>query len=199
MPAAEIPREHPRDALGRVLPEPGWPPGREAPGRLECLRRFVNTNVIESGGEAFVDPEALDCWLVAEGWNAALTDEAGLERVRAFRAAIRAVIADRGTPEETVHWSRLSELAEGVHLVLTADGALRPATAGVPGLFGTLIEIIATARADGNWERLKACRNHECRWLYYDRSKSQNGAWCWMGACGSRTKQREYRKRRASH
>jgi predicted RNA-binding Zn ribbon-like protein len=50
---------------------------------------------------------------------------------------------------------------------------------------------------DGTWKRLKACRNHGCRWAFYDYSKNRSGSWCSMQLCGNRTKTRSYRRRHA--
>ncbi len=49
--------------------------------------------------------------------------------------------------------------------------------------------------AEGNWPRLKVCREDTCAWAFYDRSKNRSGAWCSMAVCGNRTKARAYRAR----
>lgn len=176
-----------------MLPEPGWPPGREAPGDLERLRRFVNTHVDETGGEAFTDPASLDRWLETEGWNRTNSGTDDLRRLLGFRGALRLVVA---TPDDPAAWAALAEAAEPARLRLLPTGDLGPADSGVDGLISSMIAVLSSARPAGTWERLKAC--HNCRWLYYDRSRSGTGAWCWMGACGSRIKQRAYRSRHAS-
>ena len=53
------------------------------------------------------------------------------------------------------------------------------------------------AEAEGTWERLKACRNEDCRWAFYDVSKNRSGSWCDMAVCGARHKMRAYRKRKS--
>ena len=50
---------------------------------------------------------------------------------------------------------------------------------------------------DGSWARLKACRNPDCHWAYYDRSHAGRGAWCDMAVCGNRMKNRTLRSRRS--
>jgi predicted RNA-binding Zn ribbon-like protein len=42
---------------------------------------------------------------------------------------------------------------------------------------------------------LKACRNADCHWIFYDATKNRSGAWCEMGLCGNRAKARSYRER----
>jgi predicted RNA-binding Zn ribbon-like protein len=49
--------------------------------------------------------------------------------------------------------------------------------------------------SDGSWSRLKCCRNHDCRWSFYDYSKNRSATWCSMQICGNRTKTRAYRQR----
>jgi predicted RNA-binding Zn ribbon-like protein len=68
--------------------------------------------------------------------------------------------------------------------------------AGMPSM-ARLLLIIRDAQRDGTWDRLKACRNPDCRWAYYDRSHAGRGAWCDMAVCGNRIKNRNLRSRRS--
>lgn len=43
--------------------------------------------------------------------------------------------------------------------------------------------------------KLSACSNPECRWLFLDRSKNKGRRWCDMRLCGNRIKARRYRGR----
>jgi hypothetical protein len=63
------------------------------------------------------------------------------------------------------------------------------------GLFELLL-IIRAAQENGTWTRLKVCANPDCRWVYYDRSRNQQGHWCDMAVCGNRLKNRRLRARR---
>lgn len=54
------------------------------------------------------------------------------------------------------------------------------------------------AEAEGTWGRLKACRNEDCLWIFYDAPKNRSGRWCNMDVCGARHKMRAYRQRRSS-
>ena len=58
-----------------------------------------------------------------------------------------------------------------------------------------LLLAVRDAQLLGTWPRLKACRNPQCRWAFYDRSGSQQGAWCEMRVCGNRAKNRRFRQR----
>jgi predicted RNA-binding Zn ribbon-like protein len=48
----------------------------------------------------------------------------------------------------------------------------------------------------GPLERLKACE--DCPWLFLDTSRNHSRRWCSMDDCGSRSKMRSYRARRAT-
>jgi predicted RNA-binding Zn ribbon-like protein len=51
-----------------------------------------------------------------------------------------------------------------------------------------IVAIVAQARAGGQWERLKACRQETCGWLFYDGSRNRSSNWCSMQVCGGREK-----------
>ena len=97
----------------------------------------------------------------------------------------------------------LRGLAEGVRLqpVVLDDGTvdLQPAEAeGLSSLAANLLLIVRDAQRDGSWHRLKACRNPDCHWAFYDRSHAGRGAWCDMAVCGNRIKNRNLRTRRSA-
>jgi hypothetical protein len=64
------------------------------------------------------------------------------------------------------------------------------------GLFELLL-IIRAAQEDGTWKRMRVCANPDCRWVFYDRSRNQQGHWCDMAVCGNRLKNRRLRARQA--
>jgi predicted RNA-binding Zn ribbon-like protein len=67
----------------------------------------------------------------------------------------------------------------------------------VDGALATVLGAVAAAMLDGSWSRFKACRQHDCRWAFYDHSRNGAGSWCSMAVCGGRAKQRAlYRRRR---
>jgi predicted RNA-binding Zn ribbon-like protein len=47
----------------------------------------------------------------------------------------------------------------------------------------------------GELNKLSACSNPECRWLFLDGSKNKARRWCDMKLCGNRIKARRYRGR----
>jgi predicted RNA-binding Zn ribbon-like protein len=44
-----------------------------------------------------------------------------------------------------------------------------------------------------NMQRLRACDNPECRWLFLDTSKNHTRRWCDMKICGNRIKARRFK------
>lgn len=193
--------KYPPDRQGRPLPDGSWPPGKEAPGRLEQLRRFVNTTNRENGAERFDDPVGLDEWLAEEGRAPLRTDAAGLTTILTLRTVLGdlAVANHDATPDADA-WRRLEDLAAGAPMVMVVSErgpTWEPVGAGVAGLVGEMVAIVAEAWLAGTWLRLKACSNSHCRWVYWDHSRSGTGVWCSMSACGQRDKMRRYRRRRA--
>jgi predicted RNA-binding Zn ribbon-like protein len=187
---------------------------KPAPMPLLLVQAFVNTCDVENGTDVLLDREAARRWLGEAGLTGG-DDLAGpddLRLARDVRESIRALLVMNGggatpDPEALRPLRTLTErcrLRAGVSeqgLVQLAPAELAPFEPAredgglAAALFG-LVLIIRDAQADGTWQRLKACRNPECRWAFYDRSHSQHGAWCDMAVCGNRIKNRALRQRR---
>jgi predicted RNA-binding Zn ribbon-like protein len=75
---------------------------------------------------------------------------------------------------------------------------LTPASAGARAGLEALVAVVAEARAAGSWERLKACRQETCGWVFYDGSRNRSSSWCSMQVCGARAKASRYRRRRTT-
>lgn len=50
--------------------------------------------------------------------------------------------------------------------------------------------------AEGDPTRLRRCDNPDCRWWFYDQSRSQTRRWCDSRVCGNLMKVRRFRARR---
>jgi predicted RNA-binding Zn ribbon-like protein len=184
---------------------PGWVPDIEtkpAPMPLLLVQSFVNTWEADTGVDLLADPEAGSQWLEAAGLLRG--PGADLARVRAIRENIRALLVHKSgegdlQPADRQDLAALTTRAR-LHLVLDDDVVeLRPAEDdGLSFLAATLLLIIRDAQRDGSWTRLKACRNPDCHWAYYDRSHAARGAWCDMAVCGNRMKNRNLRSRRSA-
>ena len=159
-----------------------------APEPLLLVQRFVNTVNCESGNDW------LESWLEEQGVTGA---PAELDRARAVREAIRELLYEnnrqRGTGDPQAVLAAAADTA-----ALSIDFSGPELVARAPGVDGAVGRVLATsflAMLDGSWPRLKCCRNHHCRWSFYDYSKNRSASWCSMQLCGNRTKTRAYRAR----
>jgi predicted RNA-binding Zn ribbon-like protein len=184
---------------------PSWYPGNEfkpAPMPLLLVQGFLNTRDLEDATDRLDIPETARKWLTDAGLldGSADLSASELARARAVREAIRALIEADGAAGD-VALEPLQELAEThrARLALAEDGAISLENSRRGGLDDALFElllIIHRAQQNGTWSRLKICRNDECQWAFFDRSRNQQGNWCNMAVCGNRLKNRQLRARR---
>jgi len=184
---------------------PSWVPDAEtkpAPMPLLVVQSFVNTWEADSGVDLLADPPSARLWLREAGLIGPDVEDVDVDTARDVRESIRALLVHNGSDEvpDTSVARALDSLAERCRLRagVLPDGTveLQPEVGGFPAL-ARLLLIIRDAQRDGTWGRLKACRNPDCRWVYYDRSHASRGAWCDMAVCGSRIKNRNLRSRRS--
>jgi predicted RNA-binding Zn ribbon-like protein len=161
-----------------------------APEPLRLVQRFVNTVNLESG------EDWLGRWFDEKGVAAGEED---LDRARSVREAIRELLYEnnrqRADGDARAVLTAAADAAD-----FTIDFSTTALAAGAPGVDGAVGRVLAVAflaMLDGSWPRLKCCRNHHCRWSFYDYSKNRSASWCSMQLCGNRTKTRAYRARRA--
>ena len=117
------------------------------------------------------------------------------------REQIRDVVAGRGTRTEAAAMAALDRLAS-IHPLtvrLSAPFPFAQRATDVDGFVERVLGVLAVARIDGTWDRLKACPNDRCRWLFYDHSRNGSRTWCSMDVCGARSKMRAYRARRSDY
>lgn len=172
-----------------------------APGRLETLRRFLNTAGLESGREDLASAESAGAWIREADLPYKTLDEAELRRLRELRETFRAVfLAHNGQGDAASAQGRLAEVFSEARLRMEWNGpagapALRPDESAPNVTESALLAIAYDAVAYGTWSRMKACRKESCRWAFYDRSKNGSGAWCSMAVCGNRVKAQRRRAR----
>ena len=159
-----------------------------APEPLRLVQSFVNTVNIESG------EDWMPKWLREQGVRPTAP---ALERAREVRESIRELLyGNNGQQVEGDPRGTLNAAAAESRLTIDfTNGGIVPRAPGLAGALGRVIVTVFTAMADGSWGRLKACRNHHCRWAFYDYSKNRSASWCSMQLCGNRTKTRAYRAR----
>ena len=174
-----------------------------APGDLELVRQFVNTHDVESGWDGINTPAVLSAWLAERGLlpSSRRLTEADVATARSLREVLReALAANAGHADVAAARRDLDRIASQYPLRMRLNGGVRldagtgsGLAPGVARLLGTIYDAMTL----GTWERLKACRNDECQWAFYDHSRNHSGAWCRMAICGNRMKGRTFRKRHA--
>ena len=185
---------------------PPWVPDIEtkpAPMPLLVVQSFVNTWESDTGVDLLADLDEGPRWLREAGLLQA--PAVNLAQVRALREAIRGLlVANSGEGEvEPADLAVLRTEADRARpgLVVLDDGVIDLQSGSddaLASLAANVLLIIRDAQRDGSWGRLKACRNPDCHWAYYDRSHAGRGAWCDMAVCGNRIKNRNLRTRRSA-
>jgi predicted RNA-binding Zn ribbon-like protein len=187
---------------------PTWYPDpderKPAPEPLLLVQAFANTLDLEAQTDVLAAPAAAEEWLTAAGLlpGGARLAPGDLDLARGFREDLRGLLgSDSAAAGGTGRLGSLRTVAATGHPRLAIDPQGRVALQNAQhetladGLFDLLLSI-RQAQHDGTWERLKPCANPECKWVYYDRSRNQQGNWCDMAVCGNRLKNRTLRERR---
>jgi CGNR zinc finger/Putative stress-induced transcription regulator len=144
-------------------------------------------------------PERLKTWLVIRGLlgREEVVSEADRRLAVRLRDALRSAASANSGPE----WSDVvGRIFEELPLVVRFGEGSRPelvsGEGGVKGALGTILADVVVAASRGSWTRMKICAAEDCRWAYYDHSKSRTGRWCAMETCGNRHKTRRYRRKK---
>jgi predicted RNA-binding Zn ribbon-like protein len=152
------------------------------------VQLFVNSVDLTHEREWIAD------WLEGEGVRP--TAAAVLQAQQAREALRELLCANNRQPGGRDPYPILERAADAARLSLDLRGPdLVPRATGVNGAVGRVLAVVYAATQDGTFARLKACRNHDCRWAFYDYSKNRSASWCSMQLCGNRTKTRAYRRR----
>ena len=179
-----------------------------APGDLWLVQELVNTRDVQPNTDELADVASLRSWLVAHGVldeaTAAEIDAADLERITAFREAMRELLrTNLGDPIPAGALGVLN--AEAGRSALRVDFGHRGCAGLVPmgrsaadQVLGRLLAGVAAADVEGSWKRLKVCADDTCAWAYYDASRNASRSWCSMKSCGNRAKARRHRQRAAA-
>jgi predicted RNA-binding Zn ribbon-like protein len=183
------------------------PGGRApAPVPLRLVQDFVNTEVPDFHQDDVATPAALAGWLARRGLvdgDDPVVDADLFVEARALRSALRelALANTLGLPPSVERRTELDAALGAFPLALRLiDGRplLGPAAGGTRGGLAAIVAVVAEARVAGSWERLKACRQETCGWVFYDGSRNRSSSWCSMQVCGGRAKASSYRRRHAA-
>jgi predicted RNA-binding Zn ribbon-like protein len=172
-----------------------------APVSLQRVQSFLNTCAagLPAEPDLLASPTSANSWLRALDWptkpRLSTDDLAPLTELRqALQAEVEAGVGGsvRGRPTDLSR--QLAKLGwkmrvkEG-RLALNAEGA------GWRQVAGPVLSDILVAQQNGQWPRLKACRNPLCSVVFYDSSKNQSRVWHNTSICGNRINLRASRAR----
>jgi predicted RNA-binding Zn ribbon-like protein/DNA-binding transcriptional regulator YdaS (Cro superfamily) len=166
---------------------------RAAPPAAQLIIDLVNTVEWQTDDETWISPHALATWLETRtGAPRAKLTDGDLTMARRIREGLREVLLTHGGHEP------LSGAIAGVNAVLTQlpvhlrfadDGGIHVAS-GDASFLEPVLTALDAVRADGSWDRVKACSRDSCRWAYWDASRNLSGRWCSMKGCGNYVKMR---------
>jgi predicted RNA-binding Zn ribbon-like protein len=170
---------------------------------LLLVVRFINTLDLERVAEDEVgSPARLASWLAAEGQGEVAVDPGGHTRALALREALRGLaLANNGGTLYPVDLATLNQAAAETRLrprFVRGGARLEPDAAGLDAVLGRFVAAVYQAVGDGSWERMKACRRHDCRFVFLDETRNGKRTWCSMQTCGNRAKARRHRQRVAA-
>ena len=187
---------------------PPWYPDSEeskpAPMPLLLVQGFLNTIEVADQSDQLADREVAATWLRSAGLieTRSRLSSRELQQARDVRAAVRGLLEPGGEemiPDAGAAALRSLAADHRARLSVSDAGTVAIENARREDLGDALFElllIIHGAQEDGSWSRLQVCANHECRWVFYDRSRNRQGHWCDMAICGNRIKNRQLRARR---
>jgi len=177
---------------------------KPAPPPLLAVQAFANTIDLETESDLLESTAAFRDWL--QDLELAIPDLAvsrdDLGSARRLRETIRALLlanAEGRVDSAAATVLRAEVTDRPVYLAADPDGRLDLDLAPVESVedfISDMIGITFRAQIEGEWRRLKLCRNDACRWAFYDSSRNRGGTWCQMEVCGNRIKNRHYRQRR---
>ena len=178
---------------------------KQAPEPLGLVQRFVNTRNLMRSYDLLESPEQTRKWLEESGYGpVGSIGETELARLRELREGLRDILLSHNlgtSPKIKETSSRLTDLVGNTAPGIGFDSLGRPLlsspSTGTERVVEDLLIAAVGAGYEGTWQRLKACANEECRWIFYDASKNRSGSWCVMEICGSRAKMRSYRERQS--
>ena len=160
---------------------------------------------------------AMRARLAAEAERRPREADAALEEVRNVRETMYGIFASvaRGKrPDESLLHRFTAIVSDTLHgatvragtrgFILSFDdpdsppGPQRPAALFDP-ILGPVLWSAMELLLLGRHDRVKACGDDECGWLFLDESRNATRRWCSMDSCGNRAKARRHYRRGRTH
>lgn len=176
---------------------PRW----QAPGRLEDVRRFLNT--WEHLARTREDRDHLPSLATdADAWERRFKS-VGRPRRDDLGQLIELRTGLRQAVEDGIDVDWLNRQIDAARVTVRVDGSgtrVLHVPADQPTAVGDVLSIVVAAIAEGTWRRLKACP--DCQLVFFDRTRNASKRWCQMSAreggraCGSIAKVQSWRARK---
>ncbi|MEC0244462.1 CGNR zinc finger domain-containing protein [Paenibacillus chitinolyticus] len=129
-------------------------------------------------------------------------ERAALGELRQAMRAITECVCSNSEPDRA-DIARLNEAMAGVPslpVLAREEGGWRlerrTGDRGWAAVMGQVAVAFARLLAEEDARRLKMCANEDCRWVFFDESRSRTARWCDDKMCGNLMKVRRFRKRR---
>ena len=165
---------------------------------ITTILGFLNTLNLVAGYDAFRDYARMSEWMSEHG----LLEDPSLQEIALaveVREAVRHLLHEGNAPSCSSRevLERAAGMAQ-VSLHFELEGAaIRSTNPGLDRAIAEFLIAVYSAMADGTWERIRVCRNPECRWAFFDQSRNRARMWCSMAECGNKMKARRFRRRGA--
>lgn len=190
--------------------------GHPRPADVAVVERFLNTVDRHTFGAHAGKPDdrrdrlrsvaALGEWLRESSLleRGRTVEHEDVELARILRDGVREWLAARqGLEHEAGAVERADEVLESVVLRVSLRGDRITLVAAAArrrrgAVLAPLVRHLVSAHESGTLDRLRICAAVECRFVFYDHSRSGSSRWCSMATCGNREKTRRYRARRAA-
>ena len=129
--------------------------------------------------------------------------DAPLAKLRALRAALRksseALFRSEAIPSQLLGTINRALNLRGKRQLFQRQNGLRmefvPDRGGWNWILAEIARSFVDTVANGSPARIKICRNHDCRWIFYDLTKGKTRVWCSGKSCGNRERVRRARAR----
>jgi predicted RNA-binding Zn ribbon-like protein len=128
---------------------------------------------------------------------------AALAKLKSLRAALRisceALAAGKSIPPAALRALNQALNVTGKRQLFQRQNGLQIEFISAAAEWDVILAEIARSFADtirtGESARIKICRNADCRWVFYDRTKGKTRCWCSDKSCGNRERVRRARAR----
>ncbi|WP_019812020.1 CGNR zinc finger domain-containing protein [Saccharomonospora halophila] len=168
----------------------------DAPEELSRMVELCNSARLLATEDALITPTSSSAWLRSQDVPVEELGRRDHELLLRVRECLRDHVEGRDTTRELNKLAR--QLLGAPRWSSDGEPVLPPRRTGpLAGYLAGILGTAFTAGLTGERDRLKTCRNPDCRWVFYDRSPARNSEWCALEVCTARRTPRRHRSRHA--